>query len=325
MSAAIARWSAPALLALLLAAPGYAATPTEQAEAHKKEAFRLFAQGKYDEGVKEMEEAYRLVPHPGFLLNIAVAKEQSGAQCDRSLEAFERFFSKCDTKCELHRAGLERAEPVRRRCLAELSLDSIPSGAEVKLDGDVVGKTPVRTRVRPGPHDIEARLDGYRAVRQRVALRPEDPTHVALALEIEPKPKVKALPSPPPAIQVTEPPPRLVVDQDREGTSSLVTWTWSSFALGAGGLVAGAAFSAATMSSISEEDEARRLRRPREEIEALRDEAQGRAIAANVGFALGAIGAVTGVVLLLLDDGVSSSSSSLAAGPSSSSGWSMRF
>jgi hypothetical protein len=45
-----------------------------------------------------------------------------------------------------------------------LLINSMPSGAELKLDGKPVGNTPKTLRVPLGHHDLEASRSGYRTV-----------------------------------------------------------------------------------------------------------------------------------------------------------------
>lgn len=53
-----------------------------------------------------------------------------------------------------------------------LTVDSDPAGAEVWVDGEVVGTTPLRTRVAPGEHVVEVVKRGRRTEHVEVTLRP---------------------------------------------------------------------------------------------------------------------------------------------------------
>ncbi|UCH25543.1 MAG: PEGA domain-containing protein [Trueperaceae bacterium] len=53
---------------------------------------------------------------------------------------------------------------------ATLSVDSIPSGAEVFVDGRFVGFTPLRYDTDPGRHDVTVSLDGYRTFSQSISV-----------------------------------------------------------------------------------------------------------------------------------------------------------
>ncbi len=55
---------------------------------------------------------------------------------------------------------------------ATLFVDSSPQGAEVYLDGSFQGRTPLTLTPRPGRHEVEVRLSGYRPYRIAVNLSP---------------------------------------------------------------------------------------------------------------------------------------------------------
>jgi hypothetical protein len=50
---------------------------------------------------------------------------------------------------------------------------STPSGAELRLDGEVVGRTPYTFEVKPGKHEIEFRLKGYYPAQATIDVPPE--------------------------------------------------------------------------------------------------------------------------------------------------------
>jgi formylglycine-generating enzyme required for sulfatase activity/serine/threonine protein kinase len=51
---------------------------------------------------------------------------------------------------------------------AMVSLTSEPAGAEILVDGKTQGKTPVRTELRCGPHELLARVEGWPEQRQKL-------------------------------------------------------------------------------------------------------------------------------------------------------------
>ncbi len=60
-----------------------------------------------------------------------------------------------------------------------LFVDSSPQGAEVYVDGDRVGRTPVRLALNEGTHDVELRLAGYEPYRARVQVRAGQTTRLS--------------------------------------------------------------------------------------------------------------------------------------------------
>lgn len=91
--------------------------------------------------------------------------------------------------------------PARRGWLRVLST---PSGAEVRVDGDYEGRTPLRLSLQPGWYRVELRREGYQAETDRVRVRAGDETTLQVVLEPlwEPAPLP---PLPPPS--KPEPPP----------------------------------------------------------------------------------------------------------------------
>src|SRR5262245_11469884 len=61
------------------------------------------------------------------------------------------------------------AEPAEAKKLAEIRLQTQPEGAEVRLGGRAVGKTPVVIKeVQPGPHTLTLSKEGFLPVTLRI-------------------------------------------------------------------------------------------------------------------------------------------------------------
>ncbi|HUJ28348.1 MAG TPA: protein kinase [Myxococcales bacterium] len=77
---------------------------------------------------------------------------------------------------------------------ARLRIVTDPPGAEVRVDGKLVGTSPVTTEpLDPGPyHPVIATLGGYAPARKAAKLEPTGTTEVKLVFEIEPAPSVQA-------------------------------------------------------------------------------------------------------------------------------------
>jgi len=79
-----------ATAALLIGAPPARADERAEARRHFREGMDLIHDGKYDEGIRELTEAYRIVPHPAVLYNIGRAYFAAG-QYDRAIEALQSY------------------------------------------------------------------------------------------------------------------------------------------------------------------------------------------------------------------------------------------
>ena len=74
---------------------------------------------------------------------------------------------------------------LQRRVLGQralLSVDTVPAGAQVIVDGAVVGLTPFEQAWDAGLHDVRVELPGFEAQRRRVQLRPGDVQRLQVAL-----------------------------------------------------------------------------------------------------------------------------------------------
>lgn len=79
--------------------------------------------------------------------------------------------------------------PVPIYCV--LKVNTVPMGAVVKLDGELLGKTPVATnRVLAGSRTLTVELEDYQLVSQTVLLAPEKPAELVWEMELLPKWKV---------------------------------------------------------------------------------------------------------------------------------------
>lgn len=71
----------------------------------------------------------------------------------------------------------------RGRSEAQLQVRSQPSGAEVYLDGQRQGTTPLRLDARPGRRDLEIRRSGYDSYHETLQLRPGESHRIEASLQ----------------------------------------------------------------------------------------------------------------------------------------------
>ena len=67
-----------ALGAILFSASGALADARTEAKSHFKKGMTAIADGKYEEGISELQRAFEILPHPNVLYNIARAYAESG-------------------------------------------------------------------------------------------------------------------------------------------------------------------------------------------------------------------------------------------------------
>ena len=56
---------------------------------------------------------------------------------------------------------------------SSVEFDSTPDGADIAIDGNLVGNTPSTLRLIPGHHSIEIRMAGYRTWSRIMVVDPE--------------------------------------------------------------------------------------------------------------------------------------------------------
>lgn len=276
----------------------------QRVKRYKSRAFKAFAKGDYAKGIEQMRKAHKLLPHPGFLLNIAVAYDQWGDHCGEALGTFDEFFEACPD-CELFEQATKKRGEVRSHCPALARIETTPPGATLSVDGVPKGMSPQTVKLPPGPHTIAAARPGYVSADREVEVRFGAENRFALSLEaIAPPPAT----GPPPPVAKAPPPPEPEVVHGQlapiqEPPANLTPWVWTAFGVAAAGAAVGTVFTLQTLSALDAEEQARVDRRTKREVEDLQSDATNKAIIANVGFGAAAAGLVTGVILLVVDAG----------------------
>ncbi len=253
-------------LLLSAASPAVAQTdPVAEARTAFQEGVRQFSEQRFAEALEAFRRAYRIRPHPSVLVNIAnchVALEQP----QQAVTLFERYLADPATNLTpAQRTEIEQALEGARRRLATITLHVVPAGAEVFLDGDMVGTSPLRRPLQtgPGPHVFEARLGGLGTQQFQTRLVAGGQLTITLDLSagrsyigsVTPETTAAALrppdpppapPTPPPPTPVVAPPPPLVVTppggQPGGAPSSRfggVFWTSLGVTVAAGGAALG--------------------------------------------------------------------------------------
>lgn len=200
-----------------------AGAQTNEARAAFQTGVQAFAEQHFAEALESFRTAYRIRPHPSILVNIANCYLRLNRPQD-AISTFERFLNDPTVAPSAQqRAEIQTALAEARNRLATISVLVFPAGAEVFLDGDLVGTAPLRRPLQtgPGPHVIEARQPGGGTVQYQA--RVEGGGTMTLTLDIvrnrayvgsvapEMQPPAPVLAPPPPPPVVVPPPPPVVV------------------------------------------------------------------------------------------------------------------
>jgi PEGA domain-containing protein len=151
-------------LAALTAMPARAigATAEEMGRARAKlhEGASALDDGDYEAALARFQEAFQIVPSPKIQFDFGLAY----AGLARHADAFERFLAEAKDAPAANRAEAERHVAELRRRVGTVVITCDTAGAEVKLDGRTLGKTPLAKKVYVGlgAHEIVVRA-GARA------------------------------------------------------------------------------------------------------------------------------------------------------------------
>lgn len=171
--------------ALALAAPLARAESVEQAaQAHLDRGVAAFREGDYAAAHRAFLAAHELVPDkPNPHRWLALTEVQLG-DCHDALIHIDGFLSRVPPD------DARRAELVRLRELCErtgvLAVRSTPPGAQLRLDGMIVGATPFRAlSMRAGAHVVVAEKPGYASASRSIVVPAAGELDVHLALSPE--------------------------------------------------------------------------------------------------------------------------------------------
>lgn len=194
-------------LALLLFVSAFAAPAPARAQDARSAAHEHFDRGmaasndqRFAEAVTEFEKAYELWPDYRVLYNIAKVRATLGRSAE-AVAAFEAYLDKGGAEVPAARQQeVREAMQAQLTHVATIDVRVSPAGAEVRVDGQLVGRSPLAApvRVTEGKHTLEALLAG-RAPQLREV---EVPGASRLAVELTfPPPAPEALPAvAPPAV-----------------------------------------------------------------------------------------------------------------------------
>lgn len=119
----------------------------DKARAKLTEGAWLFQAGDYVTALTSFEQAHAMFPSPKIFYNIGLANEKLG-RWGAAFMAFERFLRHSTESPREHvvhsREQLERLSPK----VAFVAVSCDVSDAEVRLDGDWIGRTPLPNRTR---------------------------------------------------------------------------------------------------------------------------------------------------------------------------------
>lgn len=189
---------------------------TKAARARFQEGVALYDKGQYEASRAAFVQAYALRRHPAVLLNLAQSSLRSGRPLEAS-KYFQQYLRESSTATPAQRADAEKGIAEARTKLGRLEI-SAPTGAEIAVDGVVVGSAPLSepVDVEPGTRTVRARLTDGTTESKSVAARANERTPVQLTPSKEPAvvaPVPVPTPAPAPAPAPVAPEPKAQPDE----------------------------------------------------------------------------------------------------------------
>jgi tetratricopeptide (TPR) repeat protein len=185
------------LLGVVPPRAAWAETPSSEAEVESrreraklefKRGSDLFSAGQYQKAVTAFMAADRLAPSAALSFNIALAYEKladtSGAL--RWYRDYLRRSPHAPNAATVQARINELSNKLSRGGLQQLTVISTPGGATVMIDGRAVGVTPFTGDLALGQHRLQLDLPGYREPGREIALQPNVPQDLNVAMDAVP-------------------------------------------------------------------------------------------------------------------------------------------
>jgi tetratricopeptide (TPR) repeat protein len=182
-----------------------AAQETESATREAAKRFQrgvvLYGEADYRAALVEFKRAYALAPNAAVLYNVGETEYQLQDYAG-ALTTFRRYLGESGP-IESHRAEVESNVEVLRARIGHVSITTLPSGADITIDDQSVGKTPLgeAVLVSIGHRKVVATMAGRQPVTRYVDIAAEDNVSVTLPLAapVSVTPVGEPMQAPPPA------------------------------------------------------------------------------------------------------------------------------
>jgi tetratricopeptide (TPR) repeat protein len=157
---------------------------TREASKHFQRAVALYGEADYRASLVEFKRAYALAPNVAVLYNVGETEYQLQDYAS-ALVTFKRYLAESPAN-EPHRAEVEGDVEILRSRVGHVSVATLPVGADITIDDQPVGKTPLdeAALVSIGHRKIVASMPGRLPVSKFVDVAAEDNVSVTLTLPV---------------------------------------------------------------------------------------------------------------------------------------------
>ncbi len=137
----------------------------QRARDHFDRGTAFFKQGKYEKALEELMQAYVLDPNPALVYNIARVHEEA-SDLDNALRFFSNYLTmapRAKNRRQVRKRIKRLKKAIRRRPKRGfLNVSTDPPGAAVRVNGIMVGTTPVSNApVKTGRASVTIELQGF--------------------------------------------------------------------------------------------------------------------------------------------------------------------
>jgi tetratricopeptide (TPR) repeat protein len=153
---------------------------------HFRHGVQLYGEADYAAALVEFKRAYSIAPSSATLYNVGETQFQLQDYAG-ALRTFRRFLGEFGPN-ESHRAEIERNVEILRTRVGHVSVTTTPSGADITLDDQPVGKTPLAEPllVSVGHRKLVASMAGRSPVTWYVDVAADDEVSVTMQLPLLP-------------------------------------------------------------------------------------------------------------------------------------------
>jgi tetratricopeptide (TPR) repeat protein len=197
-------------------------SPRELARQHYDAGAAAFEAGDYAAALVDLDQSYRLFPSLRTLYSLGLCQHALG-NSGPALRSLEQYLREAGAEAPADlRARAEELVAQLRAGMGRLEVQVNVEGAEVLVDGEVVGRSPLAAPydVGPGWHLVEARHESWDGRPQRIEVAAGGSATVTLALAPLPEPPAPPpVPDPEPEPAESAGPPPGVSEQEWYGIS----------------------------------------------------------------------------------------------------------
>lgn len=169
---------------LLAARPALAQNDDELARREYELGFKDLERHRYRQALQHYERSYQYMPRPRTAYNIALCHEALG-NSQEAIDLFQRFLSEAEGRdVEFLPIAREKISVLRAKVGGSIRVRSDPSGASVRIDGELKGHTPLRLDLLAGEHLVSVARKGTRTSERSIEVRPGDNRVESFSLDL---------------------------------------------------------------------------------------------------------------------------------------------